>query len=99
MKILFLSRQVLIRLEPLLEEVLDRLHIMIRRSFNLFDTLRILYRKVGENFVHEGLLRRDFLDSRCILRHNALVEECLEPVKLYVDTEAHQGVLGEIRPQ
>ena len=40
-KILLLSRQVLIRLEPLLQEVLDGLDVVVRRALDVLDALRV----------------------------------------------------------
>ena len=72
---------------------------MIRGLFDLLHSLSILQREVREHVVHEGLLLLHALDRGRVLRDNTLVEKRLEPVKLDIHTEAHQSVLGEIRPQ
>ena len=57
-----MAHQILIGIEALLEEVLDRFYIMVCSAFNFFDSFSVLNRKICENLVHEGLLGCDLLD-------------------------------------
>ena len=69
-----MSRQILILVEALFKEVLDRFDVVVSCSLNFFDTLSVLNRKIRKDLVHEGLLRNDLLDGSLILCDNLLIE-------------------------
>ena len=91
-----MSRQILILVEALFKEVLDRFDVVVSCSLNFFDTLSVLNRKIRKDLVHEGLLRNDLLDGSLILCDNLLIEQCLEPAKLDKDAEPHESILREV---
>ena len=92
-KILFVSRQILVVIEFLFQEVLDGFDIMIGRTLDFFHSLSVTDREVSEDFVHEGLLCGDLLDLGRVLSNNLLIEQRLEPAQLYIHSEPHQREL------
>ena len=91
-----MSRQILILVEALLQEVLDCFDVMVSRALNFFNPLSVLNRELSENWVHEGLLWCNLLDGYQILRDNLLIEQGLEPAQLHKDAEPHQSILREV---
>ena len=72
---------------------------MVSGFLYFFHPLSIFQREIGKYLVHKRLLLLDTANGFGVLCHNALVEQCLEPVELNIDSESDKSELAKVRPK